>query len=785
MSWYKYKNFEWLNLLLLSVVVSLLVIAFFRNSETQIESVTITSESKQSTPSNQAEYENRLKKKMEEIIDRLNSKVPAKSLDYTFDSSAYWVIARKGKIMHQSGKKPNLRLTTGWQKHFMLGAYLGRTNPEVFESKCLRLLQQPISYEEFANQQLQLHSIQIGFNNIAYCYLEKNSLSILVILSPNPLSQESYKLKKLPLSNPTVDFSFQALLISLLIFALLVVLQKTFLGFWIRRKFSRQYALFYFSLLSLLASFLIIQIFSIVRVKEFYAKQNMQAKFRLHLAKIDAQYLVFKKSLEEHLVSTILDDKNEEDADLIKLLDIDACHISREGLFFPKGKATTRLSKLFCKLFGLEIYKKQFPQDSSYFQKIKSKMESQYNLNKFDDLSWNYKRASKHLEEFKSDQLINWSLGKFNKEILWTKNNGVPTPKLAIGMLSNKNIQNYYFEFSKRDLPQNWKLIKKDNHFTQTKGHINILLASNVFDFDVIYSVSESSVFKEIREFEFTIYLLIALSFVLAIPSWYFMSNAMTKPMQKIFIGLANVRQRKWQKLDIISRNEFGQVMKGFNHMVDRLREKSELSSFVAEQILDLLSNERGELNNQIEDNAAVLFCDIRSFTSISESHDPEKVVDMLNSYFEMWQLVVQKRGGVIERFIGDAIVVIFFERFSKQYAQDAVQCAMDIMSQMSSFNKKCFQTNDFTIKNGIGISQGKIRFSVIGDKIKKHLFASGEAVIRAEHLEYLSKQGNISMIMVDQYIYQTTQYQFDYQKLENNALDTTVYELKLDRVID
>ena len=76
----------------------------------------------------------------------------------------------------------------------------------------------------------------------------------------------------------------------------------------------------------------------------------------------------------------------------------------------------------------------------------------------------------------------------------------------------------------------------------------------------------------------------------------------MIRPIQKIFRGLAEVQQRQWNKLDISSRNEFGQVMEDFNHMVDRLREKSELSSFVAEQILDLLSNERGELNKKIFD---------------------------------------------------------------------------------------------------------------------------------------------------------------------------------------
>ena len=222
MSWYKYNNFQWRNLVLLSLAISLLMVAFFRNSKTQIESVTLPNQLKSINQSHDSKYEIRLKLKMKNMVEKLNSKAPAQSLDYTFDKSAYWIIARKGKIVYQKGKAPSVNLTHGWQKHFMLGAYMGKTNPGVFESKCLKLIQQPISYEEFISQQLRLHSIQIGFNNIAYCYIEKNSYSILVVLDPNPLALKKHDLIKLPLSNPTVDFSLQALLISLFIFGLLM-----------------------------------------------------------------------------------------------------------------------------------------------------------------------------------------------------------------------------------------------------------------------------------------------------------------------------------------------------------------------------------------------------------------------------------------------------------------------------------------------------------------------------------------------------------------------------------
>ena len=356
--------------------------------------------------------------------------------------------------------------------------------------------------------------------------------------------------------------------------------------------------------------------------------------------------------------------------------------------------------------------------------------------------------------------------------------------QINVALLSTKAIHNSYFKTIKNTLPQGWFIAKTSQHYKSDELYFNVHLPSNIFDFDVVYSISKKIAFSEIRQFELKIYIIIFVVFLLAIPSWYFMSLSMTEPIDKILKGLSDVKQRKWDTLEITSKNEFGKVMRDFNNMVQTLREKSKLSSFVAEQILELLSNEKGELINQIEDNAAVVFSDIRSFTSISESHDSEEVVDMLNKYFEIWQSAVQKRGGVIERFIGDAIVIIFFERFSKQYAQDAVQCSMDVMSQMSSFNEQRFQSKQFTVKNGVGISQGKVRFSVIGNDVKKHLFASGQAVIESERLESLSKKGKKSMIIVDENVFKTTRYEFDYQVIENNLFSSNIYELELDQSI-
>ena len=75
--------------------------------------------------------------------------------------------------------------------------------------------------------------------------------------------------------------------------------------------------------------------------------------------------------------------------------------------------------------------------------------------------------------------------------------------------------------------------------------------------------------------------------------------------------------------------------------------------------------------NAEITDNASSTISDIRSFTTLSEQQSPEEVVEMLNQYFEIWSETVDQYGGIIERFIGDAIQVIFLN-LSKKYSSNS-----------------------------------------------------------------------------------------------------------------
>lgn len=801
MNWFRYNNFNLWTISRLTLLIYLLALAFLHNSELQLE---FASDKYFWQPNTKNSFDSLLKNQMLNIVNQLDSNTAPQKIEYPRSYNASWYVAYKGIIQHKINPNENLRLTKNWETHFMLGAYMGKKSPSIFEAKSMTFLQQPISYDSFITKQNQLISMQIGMDNIAYSYIEKNKYSVLVLFDKNPKFEERIEFKKIQtITNESSikAHAKQALIFSLLFFICVFILHKTPLGFFIRRTFARQYALFYFSLLILLSSFLLIQIQSIQKVKEFQIKEDIKQAFKEHLNEVEKGYTQFKEDFGNEVSNALINRTTPSNQNLLEQLNLPACFISKQGLSFLQSEDKIPVILDFlCKNYGHKFYELQADAKSSDVALIEKLIKKQFPSINRNDNTWFMKEAldkainkgdgigiGKIVNPENQNQFREFDVGFNRIDHLWTRTPPNRPITIAISFLKkeDQSLEKFYIAHVKKNLRKKWQINvigDSDNNpsILPEADHIQSILRSNLLDVKLQYSTPKEVAFSNVRQFRNQILLILLMAFLLAIPSWYYMSSAMTKPIESILSGLSSIQRRQWNPITSHHKNEFGDVINHFNEMVFKLREKAELSSFVAEKILSLLSDENGGLNDQIEGNAAVLFSDIRSFTTISETHDPLEVVEMLNEYFEIWQQAVQKRGGVIERFIGDAVVVIFFEQFSNQYHQDAVQCALDVMEKMPDFNSKRFNNNQFTVKNGVGISQGKVRFSVIGDHIKKHLFASGSAVIEAEELEAMSKDGKSSHIFVDRLVYENTKHCFDYTEFDQSYNSHNIYELEL-----
>lgn len=223
--------------------------------------------------------------------------------------------------------------------------------------------------------------------------------------------------------------------------------------------------------------------------------------------------------------------------------------------------------------------------------------------------------------------------------------------------------------------------------------------------------------------------------------------------------------------------DETSQVLTSFNLINDKLHSNQQLSPFVAKEILDLFRDKEGRLQRELADNAVVMFSDIRSFTTLSEQQTPEEVVAMLNQYFEIWAETVSRYGGVIERFIGDAIQVIFFQTKVRNTQQAAIECAIKTREKIMEWNLARQARGEFVVKNGIGLATGDIRFTILGNSVKRHFVSQGEAVIKAEELEAISAYGKSTCIVSDRATMQLLDGQYDFIRWTHE--DQLIFELK------
>lgn len=137
----------------------------------------------------------------------------------------------------------------------------------------------------------------------------------------------------------------------------------------------------------------------------------------------------------------------------------------------------------------------------------------------------------------------------------------------------------------------------------------------------------------------------------------------------------------------------------------------------------------------------AVLFSDIRSFTTISENMHPETIVESLNKYFETMVDVIMNEGGIVDKYIGDAIMAFFGAPVKGENdALQSVQAALRMLSALREFNTWQYAHGLPPFDIGIGINYGEVTVGNIGSERKMDYTVIGDMVNLASRLEGLTK---------------------------------------------
>jgi len=136
-----------------------------------------------------------------------------------------------------------------------------------------------------------------------------------------------------------------------------------------------------------------------------------------------------------------------------------------------------------------------------------------------------------------------------------------------------------------------------------------------------------------------------------------------------------------------------------------------------------------------------VLFSDIRGFTSMSEKMPADEVSKILNEYFAEMEPIIRKYNGVINKFIGDAIMVIFGEPIQDiNHPKNAVKCAYEMLKKVNYLREKWLEQGRPRFEIGVGINTGEVFIGNIGTENRMEYTAIGDSVNLASRIEGYNK---------------------------------------------
>ncbi len=142
------------------------------------------------------------------------------------------------------------------------------------------------------------------------------------------------------------------------------------------------------------------------------------------------------------------------------------------------------------------------------------------------------------------------------------------------------------------------------------------------------------------------------------------------------------------------------------------------------------------------DDMLTILFSDIRSFTTISEGMTPTDLVESLNRYFDIMVKLIVSHHGVVDKYIGDAIMAIYGAPEQRDDTREqAVMSALDMVDALDDFNAWQRERDRKEFRFGIGINFGQVTVGNIGSELKMDYTVIGDIVNLASRLENLTKK--------------------------------------------
>ena len=199
-------------------------------------------------------------------------------------------------------------------------------------------------------------------------------------------------------------------------------------------------------------------------------------------------------------------------------------------------------------------------------------------------------------------------------------------------------------------------------------------------------------------------------------------------------------------RVPVRSRDEVGRLSVSFNEMAETIQDYSARQEallraygrFVPHELLRLLDRDSildVKLGDQVQKKMTVLFADIRSFTRMSETMTPVENFKFLNSYLRRMGPEIRANGGIIDKYIGDAIMALF-----PTQPDDALAAAVAMRQRLTEYNAHRANSGYPPISIGVGVNTGKVMLGTVGEHERMDGSVIADAVNLCSRLESLTR---------------------------------------------
>ncbi|MCA1591617.1 MAG: adenylate/guanylate cyclase domain-containing protein, partial [Acidobacteria bacterium] len=233
---------------------------------------------------------------------------------------------------------------------------------------------------------------------------------------------------------------------------------------------------------------------------------------------------------------------------------------------------------------------------------------------------------------------------------------------------------------------------------------------------------------------------------LLAVSSWAFDSHNLILPLASAWLGVALLAP-----LGFVLRFAHERAVREEKE-AERARIMDIFSRCVSPEVAEELWQKRGGVNLGGESRiVTVIFTDIRGFTTLSESVTSEQVVGWLNDYFSRMQLIVCARGGHINKFLGDGLMIVFgapVDRGAEREAREGVACGLEMLAEVERLNREWEGTGRPRLAIGVGIHTGEATCGVVGAPGRLEYTFIGDTVNLASRLESATKDACVPLLL-------------------------------------